>query len=70
MDGILHILHHAGEAPVYGVALIAELRGHGDELSPGTLYPVLPVFLTQAPGDVEAASERPPLTSVHDYIIL
>lgn len=37
----IHILHHAGEAPVYGLSLIAELRRHGYELSPGTLYPVL-----------------------------
>jgi DNA-binding PadR family transcriptional regulator len=37
----IHILHHAGEEPVYGLALIAELRRHGYELSPGTLYPVL-----------------------------
>ena len=37
----IHILHHAAEEPVYGVALIAELRRHGYELSPGTLYPVL-----------------------------
>jgi PadR family transcriptional regulator PadR len=37
----IHILHHAGEAPVYGLALIEELRRHGYELSPGTLYPVL-----------------------------
>jgi DNA-binding PadR family transcriptional regulator len=37
----LHILHHAGEEPVYGLALITELRRHGYELSPGTLYPVL-----------------------------
>jgi DNA-binding PadR family transcriptional regulator len=37
----IHVLHHAGEAPVFGVALIAELRRHGYELSPGTLYPVL-----------------------------
>ena len=37
----IHILHHAGEAPVYGLALMAELRRHGYELSPGTLYPVL-----------------------------
>ena len=37
----IHILHHAGEVPVYGLALIAELRRHGYELSPGTLYPVL-----------------------------
>jgi DNA-binding PadR family transcriptional regulator len=37
----IHILHHAGEEPVYGLALIAELRRHGYDLSPGTLYPVL-----------------------------
>jgi DNA-binding PadR family transcriptional regulator len=37
----IHVLHHAGEEPVYGLALIAELRGHGYDLSPGTLYPVL-----------------------------
>ncbi|NCC34098.1 MAG: PadR family transcriptional regulator, partial [Chloroflexia bacterium] len=37
----IHILHHAAHAPVYGVALIAELRHHGYELSPGTLYPLL-----------------------------
>jgi PadR family transcriptional regulator PadR len=37
----VHILHHATEAPVYGLALITELRRHGYELSPGKLYPVL-----------------------------
>lgn len=37
----IHILHHAGQEPVYGLALISELRRHGYELSPGTLYPVL-----------------------------
>lgn len=37
----IHILHHAEREPVYGVALIAELRRHGYELSPGTLYPIL-----------------------------
>lgn len=37
----VHILHHAAEAPVYGLALIAELRRHGYALSPGKLYPVL-----------------------------
>jgi DNA-binding PadR family transcriptional regulator len=37
----IHILHHAAEEPVYGLALIEELRRHGYELSPGTLYPVL-----------------------------
>lgn len=37
----IHILHHAAEEPVYGLALIEELRRHGYALSPGTLYPVL-----------------------------
>lgn len=37
----IHILHHAAEAPVYGLALIEELRRHGYELSAGTLYPTL-----------------------------
>lgn len=37
----IHILHHAAEAPVYGLALLEELRHHGYELSPGTIYPIL-----------------------------
>ena len=37
----LHILHHAAESEVYGLALIAELRRHGYDLSPGSMYPVL-----------------------------
>ncbi|MGH2586295.1 MAG: PadR family transcriptional regulator [Dehalococcoidia bacterium] len=37
----VHVLHHAAQAPVYGLALIEELRRHGYELSPGTLYPLL-----------------------------
>lgn len=37
----LHILHHAGVAPVYGAWLLEELASHGYELSPGTLYPTL-----------------------------
>lgn len=37
----IHILHHAAEAAVYGLALISELRRHGYELSPGKIYPVL-----------------------------
>lgn len=37
----IHILHHAGEEPVYGQWMIAELRRHGYEISPGTLYPIL-----------------------------
>jgi DNA-binding PadR family transcriptional regulator len=37
----IHILHHAAEEEVYGLALISELRRHGYELSPGKMYPVL-----------------------------
>lgn len=37
----IHILHHAEQEPVYGLALIDELGHHGYELSPGTLYPIL-----------------------------
>ena len=37
----VHILHHAGEEPVVGQWMIRELRRHGYEVSPGTLYPLL-----------------------------
>ncbi|MBI4266729.1 MAG: helix-turn-helix transcriptional regulator [Acidobacteria bacterium] len=37
----VHILHHAGEHPVYGQWLLEELRRHGFQVSPGTLYPLL-----------------------------
>lgn len=37
----IHILHHAGEEPIYGQWMITELRRHGYEISPGTLYPIL-----------------------------
>ena len=37
----VHILHHAGEEPVHGHWIITELRHHGYEISPGTLYPLL-----------------------------
>jgi DNA-binding PadR family transcriptional regulator len=37
----VHILHHAGEGPVVGQWVIRELRHHGYEVSPGTLYPLL-----------------------------
>ena len=37
----IHILYHAGEAPVYGLELVKELARHGYQISPGTLYPTL-----------------------------
>jgi DNA-binding PadR family transcriptional regulator len=37
----VHILHHAGERPVVGQWMLKELRHHGYDVSPGTLYPLL-----------------------------
>lgn len=37
----LHILHHAAEEPIFGLGIAEELRHHGYEISPGTLYPML-----------------------------
>lgn len=37
----VHILHHAAHGPVVGQWMINELRRHGYEVSPGTLYPLL-----------------------------
>jgi DNA-binding PadR family transcriptional regulator len=37
----IHILHHAAERPVVGQWMIQELRRHGYDVSPGTMYPLL-----------------------------
>lgn len=37
----IHILHHAAEGGVVGNWMLEELRHHGYEVSPGTLYPIL-----------------------------
>ena len=37
----LHILYHAAQEEVFGIGLIKELKRHGYNLSPGTLYPTL-----------------------------
>jgi DNA-binding PadR family transcriptional regulator len=36
----IHILHHATKEPVYGLWFIEELKRHGYEVSPGTMYPI------------------------------
>lgn len=36
-----HILHHADEEPVVGHWMLQELRRHGYDVSPGTMYPLL-----------------------------
>lgn len=37
----LHILHHAAQAPIFGLWLMEELQRHGYRIGPGTLYPIL-----------------------------
>lgn len=37
----VHVLHHAGEAPVYGTAVIEELAHHGYRVGPSLIYPLL-----------------------------
>jgi DNA-binding PadR family transcriptional regulator len=41
----IHILYHATKEPVFGMALIRELSRYGYDISPGTLYPILPHLL-------------------------
>ncbi len=36
----IHILHHASEEPIFGAFMIEELKHHGYDISPGTLYPI------------------------------
>ena len=37
----LHILHHANQEPLFGLWMIDELKRHGYNISPGTIYPIL-----------------------------
>jgi PadR family transcriptional regulator, regulatory protein PadR len=37
----VHVLHHAAEEPIFGLEMMEELRRHGYEMGPGTLYPLL-----------------------------
>ena len=37
----VHILHHASKEPLHGQWMLDELRHHGYQISPGTLYPLL-----------------------------
>ena len=46
----LHVLHHAAEEPLYGLAMIEELGRHGYKLSAGTLYPILHGLEKNFPG--------------------
>ena len=37
----IHILYHASKEEIYGAELINEIKRHGYNISPGTLYPTL-----------------------------
>jgi DNA-binding PadR family transcriptional regulator len=37
----IHVLCHAREAPIFGLAMMHELAHHGYRIGPGTLYPLL-----------------------------
>lgn len=37
----VHVLHHAAEGPIFGLAMMEELWRHGYRIGPGTLYPLL-----------------------------
>ena len=37
----LHVLYHADKEPTCGAELMEELREHGYQVGPGTLYPLL-----------------------------
>jgi PadR family transcriptional regulator PadR len=42
-DGLIriHVLLHAGNEPIFGLAMMKELEHHGYRIGPGTLYPLL-----------------------------
>lgn len=37
----IHVLLHAAQEPIFGVAMMEELAHHGYRVGPGTLYPLL-----------------------------
>lgn len=59
----LHLLRHATQEPIYGLAIIEELGRRGHRLSPGTLYPILHAleakgFLTSSKRRVGNTAQR------------
>ena len=41
-DGLIriHVLLHACQEPIFGLAMMKELAHHGYRIGPGTLYPL------------------------------
>ena len=65
----VHILHHASRHPIYGQWMLQELRRHGFDLSPGTLYPLLERMAGH--GWLRAAPRRAstPRTARREYML-
>jgi len=57
----VHILHHAADEPIVGQWMLVELRRHGYDISPGTLYPILKRMETHG----WLRSEQEPGAAVH-----
>ena len=53
----IHILHHAAEERIFGVEMMEELKRHGYDIGPGTLYPIL-----------HTLEETGVLTSTHEVV--
>jgi DNA-binding PadR family transcriptional regulator len=64
----VHILHHAAEGPVVGQWMLKELRRHGYEVSPGTLYPMLKRMEANGWLRSEADPERGPKAARSYYL--
>lgn len=71
----LHVLHHAAKGEVHGAWMISELREHGHEVGPGTLYPLLhrmerAGLLVSDTETVEGRRRRPYRITAHGRVVL
>ncbi len=64
----IHILRHAGQHPVYGQWMLKELRRHGYDVSPGSLYPIF--HRMQRFGWLEAVENTPDNNTSRQLYIL
>jgi DNA-binding PadR family transcriptional regulator len=54
----MHVLYHADEGGLYGNWMLEELRHHGYNVSPGTLYPMLRAM--EKDGWIKGLKEKKP----------
>jgi PadR family transcriptional regulator, regulatory protein PadR len=65
----IHILHHAAQGPVVRHWMLEELREHGYEASPGTLYPVMRRMVLQGLLKQVRDGNRKYASNVRPYVI-